>query len=108
MRIIATAGHVDHGGGEGVDLGRGILRAGRAQGLDGVDVGRQQGEDMVALFIQRLVGAGLGLDDQTAAGPRHLTLERGVDAADGGGLRRGDRFGHRLTFIGFSSMSMSS
>ena len=63
---------------------------------------------MVALFIQRLVGAGFGLDDQTAAGPRHLTLERGVDAADGRGFGRGDRLGHRLTFIGFISMSISS
>ena len=44
----------------------------------------QQIEDMVALTLQRLIGAGLGLDDQPSAGAGHLTLERGVDLADGG------------------------
>ncbi|WP_313553053.1 hypothetical protein [Brevundimonas sp.] len=104
-RNIQETGHVDHGRSASVDLRLGVGRTAGAQALNNVDIALQQREHLVALALQGLIGAGLGLGDQASAGSGHLTLQRGMDLADDG---LGRRVRHRLTFIGFIIMSMAS
>ena len=104
-RDLHEAGHVDQGRRQGVDLAVGAGRAVGAQAVQGVDLVLKHQQGPAALFPQPLFGARDGVRDGHAAWARHLALKRRLDVSETG---RGRICGHRATFIGFNSMSISS